>query len=124
MPAIVAMETSPDPTYRDTASMIHKRLNDKHASIIHGQALDCIKQSFEYQCKLVQYSYPRGYRMNNVKMEERVILVPEALLGSLQRILQEKKSRRNEFMHTLVNVFDFNLKTCTAESVLHVLNNV
>jgi cohesin loading factor subunit SCC2 len=117
MPAIVAMETSPDPSFRETASLIHKKLNDKHASIIHGQTLDCIKQSFEYQCKLNQQPYPRGYRMNNVKMEERVMLVPEALLSSLQRLLQEKKSRRNEFMHTLVNVFELNLKTCKSESI-------
>ena len=127
MPAIIAMETSPESSYRDTAALIHKRLNDKHASIIHGQALDCVKKSFDFQCKLAKTPHPLGYRMNNLKSTDEqqqrggVIHVPEALLSSLHRLMQEKKNRRNEFMHTLVNVFDFNLKTCKPESVRRFL---
>jgi hypothetical protein len=109
MPAIVAMETSPDATYRDTASLIHKKLNDKHASIIHGQALDCVKVSFEYQVKAMGHGYPRGYRMNGDKVE--------ALLESLWRTVGGKKGRKNEFVGGLVSVFDVDLKNCKAGSV-------
>lgn len=76
MPAIVAMETSPTQSVRERAARVHVQLSEKHASIIHGKNIDCIKRSFEYQTILSK---------NNP--EKPAILGKFNLLDKLQEIL-------------------------------------
>ncbi|KAJ3211440.1 hypothetical protein HK099_008003, partial [Clydaea vesicula] len=123
VPAIVAMESCPDAFIKQRATLIHKQLNEKHQSIIHGKIGDCVKTSFEYQLKLIKKTkaftrnkdkvtsensliFPQGFQLVEFNFDGRKITKPEASLCTLYSILQEKKQKRNEFLSTLVNYFD------------------
>ncbi|CAG8468626.1 1853_t:CDS:10 [Ambispora gerdemannii] len=115
MPTIVAMETSPEPAFRDKAFKLHQHLNEKHASLIHTRHVECVKKAYHFQKQLVGDASIVGYTTSSTEGQQQ----PEALLNPMYSLLKEKRQRRNDFLTTLVRTFDFDLKR-TDESKVDV----
>ncbi|CAG8449459.1 11998_t:CDS:10 [Ambispora leptoticha] len=115
MPTIVAIETSPEPAFRDKAFKLHQHLNEKHASLIHTRHVECVKKAYHFQKQLVGDASIVGYTTSSTEGQQQ----PEALLNPMYSLLKEKRQRRNDFLTTLVRTFDFDLKR-TDESKVDV----
>ena len=112
------METIDDKGIRDRALKMHTQLNEKYHSLINGANLQCIKKAFEYQLAIQGFNVRefvlKGYR---VFKNGEGIVIAEPFLSRMFQVIHSKKPRRNEFLMTLVNLFDPSSTTRDPESV-------
>jgi len=128
MPTIVALETSPESVFRDKAFKLHQHLNEKHASLIHTRNVDCVRKAYAFQKQLIDDKPVVGKRRTpcfDIQCYMLLMIVfmpgyatrsqegqPEALLNLMYCLLREKRQRRNDFLSSVVKIFDFDLKKC------------
>ncbi|KAL5501640.1 SCC2 [Sanghuangporus vaninii] len=100
-PVIVALETAPVSSLSMRAVALHTILHHKHASLLNSGFISACRKSFDYQCKLASTeageSEVRGYRMQ---------LGPVALLGRWYALVREKRATRQEFLRSILKVFE------------------
>ncbi|KAL5482593.1 SCC2 [Sanghuangporus weigelae] len=100
-PVIVALETAPVSSLSTRAVALHTILHHKHASLLNSGFIAACRKSFDYQCKLTSTeageSKVRGYRMQ---------LGPVALLGRWYALVREKRATRQEFLRSILKVFE------------------
>ena len=97
------MQTHLDGHIRARAVQIHASLYEKHASFINAKNGESIQSSYNYQLSLTNGdTFVHGYREN---ADFR-----EALLSAMYLIIQPNRSKCNEFLMTLVKLFDSETK--------------
>jgi hypothetical protein len=96
VPAISAMESNPDDVISQQALGIHRKLNEKHASFIHTKNIESIKCIYDYQVVIA----------NSRKMPLRGFLNENAFINPLYSLVRLNRNKRNQFLKTLVNIFD------------------
>ncbi|KAF9046656.1 hypothetical protein BJ165DRAFT_1369666 [Panaeolus papilionaceus] len=94
-PVIIALETSPSNGISNRASALHAILQGKHASLLNTRYNISARQSFEYQKKICS-SVVRGFRAHGS---------PVALLQRWYSHVREKRPARQDFLKSLVKVF-------------------
>ncbi|KZT64240.1 hypothetical protein DAEQUDRAFT_747522 [Daedalea quercina L-15889] len=95
-PVIVALETSPNASLSARASALHSILHGKHTSLLNSRFVVSARVSFDYQKKL-DPGQVQGYRMTPN---------PTALLHRWYSLVREKRATRQDFLKSLVKVFD------------------
>ncbi|KAF9005451.1 hypothetical protein BDQ17DRAFT_1353128 [Cyathus striatus] len=96
-PVIIALETSPISNLCNRASALHAILYGKHASLLNSRYIISARASFNYQKKLT--TVVRGFRVDSS---------PVALLQRWYSLVREKRPTRQEFLKSLVKVFQEN----------------
>ncbi|KAH9917952.1 uncharacterized protein B0H18DRAFT_1086944 [Fomitopsis serialis] len=94
-PVIVALETSSSAILSGRASALHSILHGKHTSLLNTRFVVSARASFDYQKKLLP-GQVQGYRMPG----------PIALLCRWYTLVREKRATRQDFLKSLVKVFD------------------
>ncbi|KAF8636245.1 hypothetical protein AX17_003730 [Amanita inopinata Kibby_2008] len=97
-PVIIALETSPVPSISNRASALHAILHGKHASLLNTRYTTSARASFDYQ-KKIRSDVVQGFRMHPV---------PTALLQRWYSLVREKRPTRQDFLKSLVKVFQEN----------------
>ncbi|KAI0734724.1 hypothetical protein C8Q72DRAFT_321316 [Fomitopsis betulina] len=95
-PVIVALETSPNTSLSTRASALHGILHGKHTSLLNSRFVVSARASFDYQ-KNLHPGQIQGYRM---------LPSPTALLHRWYSLVREKRATRQDFLKSLVKVFD------------------
>ncbi|KII90510.1 hypothetical protein PLICRDRAFT_697054 [Plicaturopsis crispa FD-325 SS-3] len=96
-PVIVALETSPSVALSTRANALHAVLHSKHASLLNARYTISAKASFDYQKTLSAGQPVQGYRMQPT---------PTALMQRWYSLVREKRPSRQDFLKSLVKVFD------------------
>ncbi|KAG0370608.1 Sister chromatid cohesion protein 2 [Mortierella sp. AD032] len=110
MPAIVALETSDDATVCSRVLRIHRDLHQKHASLIYGRSLDCIRTAYTYQTSLQgSKADVHGYKL----VAETGQSV--ALLSHMYNLVSDKRQTRNALLSGLVKILDVDLTSPEVE---------
>ncbi|KAJ7164731.1 hypothetical protein C8R43DRAFT_1061973 [Mycena crocata] len=94
-PVIVALETSPVANLSGRASALHSILHQKHVSLLNTRYIQSARESFVYQKKICPDDV-QGFRMQPT---------PIALLQRWYSLVREKRTTRQEFLKSLVKVF-------------------
>ncbi|KAK2465765.1 hypothetical protein APHAL10511_002309 [Amanita phalloides] len=97
-PVIIALETSPVPTISNRASALHSILHSKHASLLNARYTISARTSFDYQKKICD-GVVQGHRLQPT---------PVALLQRWYSLVREKRPTRQDFLKSLVKVFNDN----------------
>ncbi|KAL1921753.1 uncharacterized protein VTP21DRAFT_10395 [Calcarisporiella thermophila] len=109
VPTITALETSPEAYFREQAFRLHSHLNSKYGAVIHVRNVECVKAAYAYQ-KQVRDPHPvLGYILRNGSAE--------ALLNPIYSLFKDKRQRRNEFLSTLIKIFDIDVKRCKESNI-------
>ncbi|KAF8158512.1 hypothetical protein B0H34DRAFT_797892 [Crassisporium funariophilum] len=103
-PVIVALETSPVTSISNRASALHAILQSKHASLLNTRYTISARMSFDYQKKIADSI--QGFRMQPV---------PIALLQRWYSHVREKRPTRQDFLKSLVKVFQENSASQTTQ---------
>ncbi|PFH53278.1 hypothetical protein AMATHDRAFT_73479 [Amanita thiersii Skay4041] len=98
LPVIIALETSSNPTISNRASALHAILHGKHASLLNSRFIISARASFDYQKKLSS-GVVRGFHLQSN---------PTALLQRWYSLVREKRPSRQDFLKSLVKVFQDN----------------
>ncbi|KAJ3273847.1 Sister chromatid cohesion protein 2 [Terramyces sp. JEL0728] len=101
VPGITALESCSDPTIREQAVFIHKKLHEKYSSFIHTKNLESINCLYGYQ-KNAASANNSGAIQSHFENEN----VKISFISPLYGLIKEKRSRRNEFLRTIVNVYN------------------
>ncbi|KAL5519986.1 hypothetical protein ACEPAG_1646 [Sanghuangporus baumii] len=113
-PVIVALETAPVSSLSTRAVALHTILHHKHASLLNSGFIAACRKSFDYQRKLASKeageSEVRGYRMQ---------LGPVALLGRWYALVREKRATRQEFLRSILKVFELRDVGKTDDDTVH-----
>jgi hypothetical protein len=120
IPSLIILESHSDSFLSKQALIIHKKLTQKHASFIHSKNIESILQLFKYRQSLSQQ--PIGHN----------------LLNPLYSLLQPIKSKRNDFLKSVIKLVQENasnpplvkfvveligtLEFQTQEEILHVIH--
>ncbi|KIP08264.1 hypothetical protein PHLGIDRAFT_127100 [Phlebiopsis gigantea 11061_1 CR5-6] len=107
-PVVVALETSPNNVLSGRASTLHGLLHAKHTSLLNARFAVSARASFEYQKKSSR-SPVCGYRMTPN---------PTALLHRWYSLVRDKRATRQDFLRSLVKVFDVEM-TKTSQDDVH-----
>ncbi|KAJ7246366.1 hypothetical protein C8J57DRAFT_1675032 [Mycena rebaudengoi] len=99
-PIIIALETSPNEHLSTRASALHSILHQKHFSLLNTRHTQSARASFDYQRKLTTADQIKGFRL--------VSSTPIALLQRWYSLVREKRGTRQEFLKSLVKVFQLN----------------
>lgn len=102
---IVALETSPNASLSTRASALHGILHGKHTSLLNSRFVVSARASFDYQKKL-HPGQIQGYRM---------LPSPIALLHRWYSLVREKRATRQDFLKSLVKVFDVDATAKTTQ---------
>ena len=112
-PVIIALETSPGTAIGNRASLLHAILQGKHASLLNTRYSVSARASFDYQ-KKVSVDSVRG-RQNFLSLIRilrcpgfRLQPTPIALLQRWYSHVREKRQTRQDFLKSLVKVFQEN----------------
>jgi hypothetical protein len=121
IPSLVVMESNKDPVLARQAFMIHKKLTEKHASFVHSKNIESIR--FLYEIK-GDCGHSNG----------------TSLVNPLYELIRGIKSKRNEFLKSMVKLVQDSLNDLTfckfvvellgtldyhtQEEVLHVLYHI
>ncbi|EDR13190.1 uncharacterized protein LACBIDRAFT_292430 [Laccaria bicolor S238N-H82] len=97
-PVIVALETSPSPQISNRASALHSILHNKHASLLNTRYTVSARTSFDYQ-KKISSGVIHGFRVQGTSV---------ALLQRWYSLVREKRPTRQDFLKSLVKVFQEN----------------
>ncbi|KXN83113.1 Protein rad9 [Leucoagaricus sp. SymC.cos] len=97
-PVIIALETSTVNNLSGRAAALHAILQGKHASLLNTRYIVSARTSFDYQKKATKGAI-QGYRADPV---------PVALLQKWYSLVREKRPARQEFLKSLVKVFQEN----------------
>ena len=112
-PVIVALETSPGTAIGNRASVLHAILQGKHASLLNTRYTVSARASFDYQ-KKVSVDSVRGNQnfLSLVRILRcpgfRLQPTPIALLQRWYSHVREKRQTRQDFLKSLVKVFQEN----------------
>ncbi|EGN98100.1 hypothetical protein SERLA73DRAFT_109431 [Serpula lacrymans var. lacrymans S7.3] len=97
-PIIIALETSPISAISARANALHAVLYSKHTSLLNVRYVVSARESFNYQ-KRIGTGVFKGYRLQSE---------PVALLQRWYSLVREKRGSRQDFLRSLVKVFDIN----------------
>ncbi|KIL61369.1 hypothetical protein M378DRAFT_26115 [Amanita muscaria Koide BX008] len=97
-PVIIALETSPVSTISNRAVALHAILHGKHASLLNTRYALSARTSFDYQKKICANGV-QGFRRQPI---------PTALLQCWYTLVREKRPTRQDFLKSLVKVFQDN----------------
>ena len=112
-PVIIALETSPGTSIGNRASVLHAILQGKHASLLNTRYTVSARASFDYQ-KKVSVDSVRGSKnfLSLVRILRRpgfrLQPTPIALLQRWYSHVREKRQTRQDFLKSLVKVFQEN----------------
>ncbi|KAJ3408627.1 Sister chromatid cohesion protein 2 [Chytridiales sp. JEL 0842] len=107
-PALVAMQTCPDPFISDRAVGLYELLAEKHQTFFHSKTFECVKKAYEYQNQLLSKVWVDGFKMVDDTTGEVARKVPVAMLSRFYSKIHTQKKRRNEFLSSMVRGFDIN----------------
>ena len=116
-PVIVALETSPNNVLSGRANILHGILHSKHTSLLNARYVASARASFDYQKKSVKGCISgmcfEPLLMNYVAESEllgyRLSPGPTALLHRWYTLVRDKRATRQDFLRSLVKVFDVEL---------------
>ncbi|KAJ3328720.1 Sister chromatid cohesion protein 2, partial [Blyttiomyces sp. JEL0837] len=123
LPCVVAMQTNQNLSVRDRACSIYDHLAEKHQTFIHSKNIECVRKAFEYQYKLTnnastpdRLQWVKGLSFQETKNDdEETKEQPVATLGRMYTKIQTRRNRRNEFLSTMVRMFDVDIRTLRAK---------
>ncbi|KAH8818805.1 sister chromatid cohesion C-terminus-domain-containing protein [Flagelloscypha sp. PMI_526] len=99
-PILVSLETSPNNALSSRAAGLHTLLHSKHATLLNTRYSVSARKSFDYQRAIVGSHDVSGYRLQGT--------MPVALLGRWYALVREKRVSRQDFLRSLVKVFQEN----------------
>ncbi|KAJ3314315.1 Sister chromatid cohesion protein 2 [Boothiomyces sp. JEL0838] len=114
VPGLTALESSSDITIREHAFLVHKKLHEKHSSFIHTKDLEAINCLYTYQKSLAV----NGNRDAIQSTFERDS-IRTSFISPIYSLIKEKKSRRNEFLKQLINLFNIDKLETAKEAVYY-----
>ncbi|KAJ3257614.1 Sister chromatid cohesion protein 2 [Boothiomyces macroporosus] len=114
VPGLTALESSSDITIREHAFLVHKKLHEKHSSFIHTKDLEAINCLYTYQKSLAV----NGNRDAIQSTFERDS-IRTSFISPIYSLIKEKKSRRNEFLKQLINLFNIDKLEAAKEAVYY-----
>ncbi|KAF8939051.1 Sister chromatid cohesion protein 2 [Dissophora ornata] len=100
MPTVVALETCENTSLSGRAFKIHRDLHKKHASLIYGRSMECVRTMYNYQIRF-KLDPATGNAM--------------ALLSAMYTLLGDKRQARNALLSSLVKVLDTDLEASQVE---------
>ncbi|KAL4249287.1 Sister chromatid cohesion protein [Abortiporus biennis] len=106
-PVLVSIETETNPTLSNRAYNFHNALHTKHGSLLNARFIECARTTYEYQ-KRASIKV-EGYRRSGN--------TPLALLQPWYSLVRDKRSTRQEFLKSLLRVFDVDIYKSTQENV-------
>ncbi|KAG2174425.1 hypothetical protein INT43_004448 [Umbelopsis isabellina] len=110
MPVIVALETSPDQLMRDKAYQLHNQLHQRHQGLLYSRNIACVETAYDYNARqLGKGSVVSGH------LEE--IFEYEALLQPMYSLLRDKRKARNDFLSSIVKLFDIDFSESTDKDI-------
>lgn len=98
-PALVALETCPDPTVANLAFSQHKEQHSKHESLFDKEYMRAVQQAFDYQVNTL--GSPSGYVMSGQCPTSKLFLLWEVLKIGRAQV-------RRKFLTNLSQKLDFN----------------
>ncbi|KAF9111311.1 Sister chromatid cohesion protein 2 [Mortierella sp. AM989] len=110
MPAIVALETSEDPSVSGKIFKIHRDLHQKHASLIYARSMECIRTMYIYQKTILHAEQDvLGFKINTDTGDAISLLAP------MYSLVGDKRQVRNSLLSALVKVLDVDLTVSEVE---------
>ncbi|KAI8605883.1 sister chromatid cohesion C-terminus-domain-containing protein [Dissophora ornata] len=110
MPTVVALETCENTSLSGRAFKIHRDLHKKHASLIYGRSMECVRTMYNYQISVQKaHVVVQGFKLDPATGNAM------ALLSAMYTLLGDKRQARNALLSSLVKVLDTDLEASQVE---------